>query len=107
MNNCRLKILSKSELGFISMPEDQEMIHLCFNNLMINFSKADFIAFRSIVKDIYKETEPISFPDGRQRMVLSSPYPGINFSFDRFELSELLRSLDEAYYMERIYSYFQ
>jgi len=107
MNNCRLKILSKNNLGFISMPENQNIIHLCFNNLLINFSKEDFITFRKIVKDIYKENEPISFPDGRKRMLLSSPYQGINFSFDHFEMTELVRSLDEAYYMERIYSYLQ
>ncbi len=107
MDNCRLKILSKHDQGFISMPEDQNIIHLCFNNLLINFSKEDFITFRRIVKDIYLENSPVSFPDGRQRILLNSPYLGINFSFDHFEMTELVRSLDEAYYMERIYSFLQ
>ncbi|WFB63861.1 hypothetical protein PZ892_01330 [Sphingobacterium sp. WM] len=89
------------------MPEDQNIIHLCFNNLLINFSKEDFITFRRIVKDIYLENSPVSFPDGRQRILLNSPYLGINFSFDHFEMTELVRSLDEAYYMERIYSFLQ
>lgn len=107
MNKCSLKILSKNDLGFISMPENQNIIHLCFNNILINFSKEDFFTFRRIVKDIFKENEPISFPDGRERILLNSPYQGINFSFNRIEMAELVRSLDEAYYMERIYSYLQ
>ncbi|WP_185211411.1 DUF6686 family protein [Sphingobacterium mizutaii] len=107
MDNCRLRILSKNDQGFISMPEGQNIIHLCFNNILINFSKEDFIMFRSIVKDIYAESSPVSFPDGRERILLNSPYSGINFSFNHFEMTELVRSLDEAYYMERIYSFLQ
>ncbi|SDL89631.1 Uncharacterised protein [Sphingobacterium mizutaii] len=107
MDNCRLRILSKHDQGFISMPEGQNIIHLCFNNILINFSKEDFIMFRKIVKDIYADNSPVAFPDGRERILLNSPYSGINFSFNHFEMTELVRSLDEAFYMERIYSFLQ
>jgi len=105
MEKCPLKILSKNDLGFISMPVDQNIIHLCFNNLLINFTKEDFLTFRNIVKNIYKENEPISFPDGKNRILISTPYQGINFSFNQQEMILLVRSLDEAFYMEKIYSY--
>lgn len=105
MNHKSLKILSQSKLGFISMPCGHQVIHLCFNNLMINFTVDDFFRFRQIVKNIHGEQEIIAFPDGSQRILLHSPYDGINFSFHPNELNQLIHSLDEAYYMHQIYGY--
>jgi predicted ATPase len=105
MENSKFKILTMNELGFISMPANKEFIHVCFNNLMINFTLSDFVIFRSMVKHIYAERGAIVFPDGRHRILLQSPYNGINFSFNPYELNQLVTALDEAYYMEKIYSY--
>lgn len=105
MQNKNLKILSKSELGFISMPVGHNVLHLCFNNLLINFSLEDFLIFRDAVKYISQEKSYTSFPDGRKRILLHTPYDGIHFSFDPHELHALIISLDEAYYMQKIYSY--
>ncbi|MGJ1204719.1 DUF6686 family protein [Sphingobacterium lactis] len=107
MGKCQIKILAKNDMGFISMPAGQNIIHVCFNNLLINFSKEDFFTFRSLVKDIFDDNKPIVFPDGKNRILLHTPYEGINFSFDQFEMLELVKTLDEAFYMEKIYSYLE
>ncbi len=100
-------ILARNELGFISMPNGTNLIHLCFNNLHINFSTDEFIAFRKIVKNLVEEDCRIPFPDGTMRILLNTPYEGLNFSFNSIELNQLINSLDEAYYMQIIYSYMQ
>ena len=105
MEQNNLRILARNELGFISKPKGLDMVHLCFNNLMINFTQSDFETFRGIVKRIHLENGSIVFPDGRERILLHSPYDGINFSFDLYELHQLVSALDEAYYMQQIYSY--
>lgn len=101
----RPTILARNELGFISMPNGSNLIHLCFNNLHINFSADEFIAFRRIVKDLLQEDCRIPFPDGTMRVLLNTPYEGLNFSFNHVELNQLASTLDEAYYMRMIYSY--
>ncbi|MVZ61756.1 DUF6686 family protein [Sphingobacterium humi] len=101
----RPTILSRNELGFISMPNGNKLIHLCFNNLHINFSINEFLAFRNIVKDLVYEDCRIPFPDGTLRVLLNTPYEGLNFSFNKIELNQLVTVLDEAYYMRIIYSY--
>lgn len=105
MEHKSLKILSQSKLGFISMPHGHQIIHLCFNNLMINFTVTDFLKFRLVVKDLQANNGMVPFPDGSERILLHSPYEGINFSFDPYELNQLVNSLDEAYYMHQIYDY--
>ena len=107
MESSKFKILTMNELGFISMPESKEFIHLCFNNLMINFTLSDFAIFRTMVKHIYAEHGAVIFPDGRHRILMQSPYNGINFSFNPYELNQLVSALDEAFYMQKIYSYLE
>ena len=84
----RPTILARNELGFISIPGGSNLIHLCFNNLHINFSADEFIAFRRIVKDLLQEDCRIPFPDGTMRVLLNTPYEGLNFSFNNLELKD-------------------
>ncbi|WP_437917988.1 DUF6686 family protein [Sphingobacterium sp. LRF_L2] len=99
-----MKILTSNESGFISIREGHDLVHLSFKNLMLNFSLAEFCAFRRMTKQLLVESLLIQFPDGTRRIILRTPYSGITFSFEHVEILSLVDALDEAYYMKEVYS---
>lgn len=105
MDHHKLKILTSHELGFISVREGYDLIHLCFNNLLLNFTFDEFLAFRKMAKGLCIDDCLIPFPDGSRRVILRTPYEGTNFSFLPDEMRLLIDVLDEAYYMQEIYSF--
>lgn len=103
MDQGKLKILSQGKWGFVSIHEERDLVHLCFKNILLNFAVRDFLAFRDMVRSLVAEDCWILFPDRSRRVMLRTPYHGINFSFIEQELQELLGMLDEAYYMQELH----
>jgi len=105
MDHRKLKILTWHDSGFISIHEGYDLIHLCFNNLLLNFTLKEFCAFRRMTKALLVDECRIPFPDGSNKVIPHTPYEGINFSFDPREIRDLVDALDEAYYMQKIHTF--
>ncbi|SEL99284.1 hypothetical protein SAMN05216436_10192 [bacterium A37T11] len=101
--NGKLKILTQNEIGFVSIAETDGLIHLSFKNLLLNFSTGEFLAFRNMTKRLAAHNCLIPFPDGTQKIILRTPFEGIHFSFDVYEIQELANLMAEACYMKEIY----
>ncbi len=99
----RLKVLSSYDSGFVGVCEDCDVIHLSYNNLMINFSLSEFTSFRRMVKSILTDECLVPFPDGSERVILRTPFEGVCFTFLPDEALELTNLVDEAFYMREIY----
>lgn len=103
MHPSKLKILSQRESGFVGTNERYDFIHVYFKNLMLNFSLAEFVSFRSMTKDLIFDDCLVALPNGDDKVILRTPFEGINFAFDRLEMHNLVEVLDEAYYMREIH----
>jgi hypothetical protein len=71
--------------------------------MLMTFSFIDFDAFYSatlkLVFDDFVETRP----DGKQVVVLSTPYPDINLVFTRLEWNTFFEAMEEATFMKSVY----
>lgn len=104
MDCCKLRILSQHACGFIGVRCGHDLVHLRFNNILLNFSYREFEAFRRITKSLDINQSLVQFPDGSKKVILFTPYKGINFSFSPLELQNLVNLMDEAYYFGEVYA---
>lgn len=104
MHCQKLKILSQRQAGFIGVREGHNLVHLRFNNIMLNFSFTDFLSFRRMTKSLMRNECRVLLPDGSEKVVLKTPYQGVNFLFSEREICSLVSLMDEAYYFQQIYS---
>ncbi len=104
MDHYKLKLLTSYEHGFVGQREEQGLIYLSYKNLILNFTLDEFFSFRRMTKDLEANHRLYPFPDGSERVMLQTPFEGINFSFQVDEIRVLVDAMDEAYYMQEIYS---
>ncbi len=101
---CRTRILSDRDTFIVSQCLDCRTFFIWHNNLLLNFSPDKFNDFRMAVGRMKFEDCCFFFSDGEERAIISTPNPEISFTFTFEEWSLLKESLDEAVYMQEIYS---
>lgn len=80
------------------------IIYLWHKNLLITYSNKEFSNFKSVMDQLYFEECSVGFPDGQERIIVRTPYKNISFSFDLREWLEFRDMIDEASYMNDVYS---
>lgn len=103
MSQCNLKVLTTYESGFVGIGRQCGLFHVSFNNILLHFTFREFQAFRKIARRLQTSNCFIPFPDNTDRLVLHTPYEGINFSFTTAEMADFVDALNEGHYMWEVH----
>ena len=101
---CQTRVLATKDQTVISSCIGCGMYYVWHNNLVLNFSTPAFDSFREVVDTINFEHNCLPFPDGNERLILHTPNDDISFAFDEAEFEAFRAAIDEAIYMNEIYS---
>jgi len=71
--------------------------------VLMNFSFEQFDAFCSATKKLSFDEYLENRPDGKEVVILSTPFPDISLVFTRDEWHEFFVKIDEALYMKKVY----
>ena len=100
---CKTTVLSQNDNITIAQCNNCKVLNIWRAGVLMNFSFDQFEAF-------YQSTKKLSFddylenrPDGKEVVILSTPFPDISLVFTRYEWEEFFHKVDEALYMRRIY----
>jgi hypothetical protein len=100
---CKITVLAQNKNITIAQCNNCKVLNIWRSGVLMNFSFDQFDAFYVATKkldfDDYLETRP----DGRQVVILSTPFPDISLVFTREEWCEFFTKIDEALYMKHIY----
>lgn len=101
---CKTRILSSRDQTIVSGCMGCGTFYLWHNNLLINFSAEAFQEFRKMVNELpfYKNSLP--FPDEEERVIVHTPHEDICFAFDYEEFELFKMAIDEALYMNEVYT---
>jgi hypothetical protein len=80
------------------------MYYIWHNNLVLNFSEAAFDSFQEVVNSLPFGRNSLPFPDGHDRVILHTPNDDISFAFDEEEFDDFCNAIDEAIYMNEVYT---
>lgn len=100
---CKTTVLAQNDNITIAQCDNCKVLNIWRSGVLMNFSFDQFDAFHIATKklqfDDYLETNP----DGREVVILSTPFPDISLVFTREEWTEFFIKIDEALYMKRVY----
>lgn len=101
---CQTRILSSKDSVVVSQCLHCGVLFIWHNNILLNFTPGKFDAFRNAVGRLKFYECCSAFPDGEERAIISTPNPEISFTFTIEEWQTLKEALDEAVFMQEIYS---
>lgn len=101
---CDAKILSQKGAPVISRCSECRCVFIWNHNLILSFSPEQFIQFRDFANDLDFTGHSFPFPDGQERMVMRTPTNDIQFTFTTDEWEDFHAAMDEAAYMQEVYS---
>lgn len=100
---CKTLVLAQNENITIAQCCNCKILNIWRSGILMNFSFEQFHVF-------YKATERLEFdnylenrPDGKEVVILSTPFPDISLVFTREEWHEFFEKMEEASYMQRVY----
>ncbi|MGA9651417.1 hypothetical protein [Pedobacter sp.] len=100
---CKTLVLAQNENITIAQCTNCKILNIWRSGVLMNFSFKQFHVF-------YKATERLEFdnylenrPDGKEVVILSTPFPDISLVFTREEWREFFEKMEEASYMQRVY----
>ncbi|PWG78369.1 hypothetical protein DDR33_22655 [Pararcticibacter amylolyticus] len=82
-------------------------MNIWHNNLLLNFTKEEFLSFRKVINDLVFGDNSLPFPDDIDRIILRTPNRDISFTFAEFDFEQFKQAMDEAIYFSEIYSMMQ
>lgn len=100
---CETKVLARKGAVLVSRCANCGTIYIWQNNLVLNFSDAQFVSFKKFVYEMDFAERSLPFPDGEERAVLRTPDNNISFAFTDDEWHDFKSALDEAGCMMEIY----
>lgn len=101
---CQSIILSKKGKTTISYCLQCKSTHIWHNNLILQFSRTRFLAFKKYVTSAgFDEECFLPFPDGEDRLVLHTPNSDINFTFTEEEWECFYAAMEETVYLQEVY----
>jgi hypothetical protein len=101
---CKTRILTTKGETVISSCMECRMYYIWHNNLVLNFSELAFGSFQEVVNSLPFDRNALPFPDGDDRIILHTPYDDISFAFDEDEFHSFRSAIDEAIYMNEVYT---
>lgn len=100
---CKTTVLAQNENITIAQCNNCKVLNIWRSGVLMNFSFDQFDAFYVATKKLDFDDYLESRPDGRQVVILSTPFPDISLVFTREEWYEFITKIDEALYMKRVY----
>lgn len=101
---CTTRILSTKGATTVSSCVGCKVYYIWHNNLLLNFPQQAFISFREVVFSLTFAKASLPFPDDEERIILHTPNDDISFAFDMYEFEDFKAAIDEAIYMNEVYS---
>jgi hypothetical protein len=101
---CDAKILSQKGASVISRCSECRCVFIWNHNLILSFTPEQFIQFRDFSVELDFVTHSFPFPDGQERMVMRTPSSDIQFTFTTEEWEDFHAAMEEAVYMQEVYS---
>jgi len=100
---CKTTVLAQNKNITIAQCKNCKVLNIWRAGVLMNFSFDQFDAFYVATKKLNFDDYLENRPDGRQVVILSTPFPDISLVFTREEWIEFFIKIDEALYMKRIY----
>jgi hypothetical protein len=100
---CDAKVLSQKGAAIVSRCNDCRALFIWNNNLVLNFTPAQFDKFRAFTRDLDIDEYTLPFPDGFDRVVMRTPSNDINLTFTPQEWDDFTEAMDEATHMLSVY----
>ncbi len=101
---CKTQVLSSKKHTAITHCPGCNVYYVWHNNLVLSFSQQDFSNFRKIIEHAAFGDTSLPFPDQKDRILLRTPNDDISFAFTRKELESFKGLLNEAVYMNEVYT---
>jgi hypothetical protein len=101
---CDAKVLSQVGASVISRCQECRCIFIWNNNLILSFSPEQFVQFRDFTVELDFNQHSFPFPDGQERVVMRTPVSDVQFTFNTDEWEDFHAAMDEAIYMQEVYS---
>ncbi len=101
---CDAKVISQKNAVVISRCSECRCIFIWNNNLVLSFTPEQFVQFRGFTADLDFEEFTLPFPDGKERVVMRTPVNDIQLAFTPDEWEDFHSAMEEAVYMQEIYS---
>jgi len=100
---CEHNILSQKGQTLISRCQGCKTTKIWQHNLLLSFTKGQFLAFKNFTSQINAAEAMFPFPDGEDRFVMRTPNMDISFAFTGSEWEDFGAAMEEAVYMIGIY----
>jgi len=101
---CKQTVISHK--GDVTVTECRgcKIVNVWNRGVLMTFSFEQFHAFISSTRNLEFDDYLEYHPDGSETVILASPFPDISLAFTRSEWYEFFLAIQEAEYMQQIYS---
>jgi hypothetical protein len=100
---CKTIVLSQKENITVAQCSNCKVLNIWRSGVLMNFSFEQFDVFYQSTKKLEFDDYAENRPDGKEVVILSTPFPDISLVFTREEWREFFETIEEAGYMKRIY----
>ncbi|WP_158992584.1 DUF6686 family protein [Mucilaginibacter sp. L196] len=101
---CKTIVLSRKCATVISQCMECKIMNIWLRNLLLNFTPEQFKMFKNFTSGLDVEESMFPFPDGEDRLVLRTPHSDICFTFSLTEWEDFQAAMEEAEYMQGVYT---
>jgi len=100
---CKTLVLAQNENITIAQCCNCRVLNIWRAGVLMNFSFEQFDAFYHATKSLEFDNYLENRPDGKEVVILSTPFPDISLVFTRYEWREFFEKMEEATFMQRVY----
>ena len=100
---CKTTVLAQNHNITIAQCNNCKVLNIWRSGVLMTFSFEQFDVFYTATKKLHFDDYLESRPDGKEVVILSTPFPDISLVFTREEWEEFFLKIDEALYMKRVY----
>jgi len=100
---CKTTVLSQNENITIAQCNNCKVLNIWRCGVLMNFSFDQFDLFYASTKKLQFDDYAENTPDGKEVVILSTPFPDISLVFTRVEWFEFFLKIEEALYMKQVY----
>jgi len=100
---CKTTVLAQNQNITIAQCNNCKVLNIWRSGVLMNFSFEQFDAFYLATKKLQFDDYLENRPDGKEVVILSTPFPDISLVFTRDEWADFFIIIDEALYMKRVY----
>lgn len=100
---CKKTVIAQREEISITQCANCKVVNIWKPGLLLKFSFKQFDDFAKVARQINFDSYVEYAPDGKEIVILSTPFPDMSLMFTRSELSSFTAAMDEALYMQKVY----